>query len=131
LDFHHIGLIVDNLDKGKNYLESLVSNLVWSDIYNDLNIGVTVMFGTSTEGMRYELIVPLGTDSPISNHLATKGNMLHHIAYIVENFEEKRTELRTLKFIPLGEPKSAVAFNGKKVAFFLTPIRTIIEIVEK
>ena len=57
--------------------------------------------------------------------------MLHHIAYTVDDFDIKYSELRSLKFMPLGQVMPAVAFDGKRVAFFLTPIRTIIEIIER
>lgn len=131
MQFHHVGLIVDDIEKGKEFVQSLIANLVWSETFVDLNIGVSVTFGSSTDGICYELIFPLGTDSPVLNYLAKKTNMMHHIAYTVENFEEKFAELRRLRLIPLGEPKPAVAFRGKRVAFFLTPLRTIIEIIEK
>ena len=56
--------------------------------------------------------------------------MLHHIAYVVDDFEGTFRDFRSLKLMPLGEVMPAVAFKGKRVAFFLTPIRTIIEIIE-
>lgn len=131
MQFHHVGLIVDDIEKGKKFFDSLMSNLIWSEVFDDLKNGVSVAFGTGTDGICYELIVPFGTYSPVSNYLLNKQNMIHHIAYSVEDFEKKCAELRQLKLVPLGDPKPAVAFKGKKVAFFLTPIKTIIELIEK
>lgn len=130
MQFHHIGLIVDDIDTGKAFLESLISNLAWSEKYEDFGIGVTVLFGTGTDGLRYELIAPLGLESPVFKHLTKRENMLHHIAYVVDDFEVTFRDFRSLKLMPLGEVMPAVAFKGKRVAFFLTPIRTIIEIIE-
>ena len=87
------------------------------------------MFGTSTDGLRYELIAPLGSKSPVFKHLTKRENVLHHIAYVVDDLEGTFRVFRSLKLMPLGEVMTAVAFKGKKVAS-LSPVKTIIEIIE-
>ena len=52
MQFHHIGLIVDDIDTGKAFLESLISSHAWSEKYEDVGIGVTVLFGSGTDGLR-------------------------------------------------------------------------------
>lgn len=128
--FHHIGLLVSDLEEGKAALELVDSSVKWSKSVADELIGVQVVFGTDRGRLRYELVSPLGINSPISNFMEKKENMFHHIAYETKNFDEKCSELRRLKFLPLGVAMPAVAFGGKRVAFYLTPLRTIIEIIE-
>ena len=106
-----------------------VSYYEW-EVIEDPTIGVKVQFGLENSGLRYELVAPFGVESPITNYLEKNGNMFHHIAYQVANFNMKCCELRKLGWVPLGEPKPAVAFSGKRVAFFLSPTRLIFELIE-
>ncbi len=39
--------------------------------------------------------------------------------------------LRKINCAPLGKPMRAVAFKGKRVIFFLTPLNFIIELIEE
>lgn len=130
MNFHHVGILVQELDQGRKMFESISPNLLWSEMIEDPGIGVKVQFGLDNGGLRYELIAPFGLASPITNHLEKNGNLFHHIAYTVINFDTKWNELRKLGWVPLGEPKPAVAFSGKRVAFFLTPTRLIFELIE-
>lgn len=130
MKFHHLGLLVYDLEQGILSLDTLIPEMFWGKIIEDIGIGVRVLFGEDGGGMKYELVAPIDNRSPILNFLETKESMLHHIAYTVDDFDIKYSELRSLKFMPLGQVMPAVAFDGKRVAFFLTPIRTIIEIIE-
>lgn len=130
MKFHHVGVLVQELDQGRKVLESISPSLLWSEVIEDPTIGVKVQFGLENSGLRYELVAPFGVESPITNYLEKNGNMFHHIAYQVANFNMKCCELRKLGWVPLGEPKPAVAFSGKRVAFFLSPTRLIFELIE-
>jgi methylmalonyl-CoA/ethylmalonyl-CoA epimerase len=131
LKFHHIGILVRDLEQGKASLGILIPNMFWEKVIEDIGIGVKVLFGEDATGVRYELVAPINNQSLISNYLNTKDNMLHHLAYTVDNFDEKYIELRSLRLMPLSAPMPATAFGGKKVAFFLTPLKTILEIIEE
>lgn len=131
MKFHHIGILVRDLEQGKASLGILIPNMFWEKVIEDIGIGVKVLFGEDAMGVRYELVAPINNQSLISNYLNTKDNMLHHLAYTVDNFDEKYIELRSLRLMPLSAPIPATAFGGKKVAFFLTPLKTILEIIEE
>jgi methylmalonyl-CoA/ethylmalonyl-CoA epimerase len=105
--------------------------MFWGKVIEDIGIGVKVLFGQDATGVRYELVAPIDDQSIISNYLNTKDNMLHHLAYTVDKFDEKYFELRNLRLMPLSAPMPATAFGGRKVAFFLTPLKTILEIIEE
>ena len=49
---------------------------------------------------------------------------------ILDDFETSCEKLRNQGCMPLGEPKSAIAFNGNLVIFYLTPLRFILEIIQ-
>jgi len=62
--------------------------------------------------------------------LETKRNLLNHVAFVSDSFNNDIIELRRSGVIPLGLPKRARAFDGRKVTFFLTKLGFILELVE-
>jgi methylmalonyl-CoA/ethylmalonyl-CoA epimerase len=128
--FHHVGLIVGSLEIGKQFLEKVNLGMSFGEEIEDTEIGVKVQFGVDNQGLRYELVAPLNEQSLIWNYLHSRDNMLHHMAFLVDEFDQKRLELRSTGCVPLSEPMRAAAFQGRRVAFFLTPLRTILEIIE-
>ena len=130
MKFDHIGLFVANLADGRKSLSSIIPIAEYSDEIEDANLKVKVQFAIDYSGISYELVAPFGDNNPVTQMLISGKAVLNHVAYKVENFEDKISELRTSGAIPLGVPARAVAFNGKRVVFLLTPLKFIIELIE-
>ena len=87
MKFHHIGIIVSNIDLGKNFLEDLYPITKISRTIIDKKIGVKVKFLSGKDKLLFELISPIGKKSPIKNLLNKKKSIINHLAYKVKNLE--------------------------------------------
>lgn len=128
--FDHLGLVVNDLATGRDKLSRLLPIDEWSEEIADPGIGVWVQFGRDLSGFRYELVAPLARPSPVCEALKSGKNILNHLAYRVAELDRGASHLRAEGAIPLGPAKSAVAFAGARVMFFLTSLGFVVELVE-
>lgn len=128
--FHHLGIFVKNIEDGKRLLSETIPIRKWDRTLEDPGLHVSVCFGMDVSGIRYELVAPFGEPNPVSGVLANGRNILNHVAYSVGDMERAMEMLRSTGAIPMGTPQPAVAFGGANVAFFLTKIGIIIELIE-
>jgi methylmalonyl-CoA/ethylmalonyl-CoA epimerase len=129
--FDHIGLFVRDIETGRRQLAALLPIARWTDVVHDSLMNVRVQFGIDGSGIRYELVAPLGEPNPVARVLEDGKNILNHVAYRCADFESACAALRREGAVPLGRPQPAVAFGGARVAFYLTSLRFIIELVEE
>jgi methylmalonyl-CoA/ethylmalonyl-CoA epimerase len=130
LRFDHIGIVVRTLQTGREHLDSLIGISEWTAEFRDPGIKVFVQFGHDQSGICYELVAPYGEDSPISNALKDRVNILNHVAYLVADLDAEAERLRTLGAVPIGPAQPAVAYDGRRVQFFFTRLRFILELIE-
>jgi methylmalonyl-CoA/ethylmalonyl-CoA epimerase len=90
---------------------------------------VTVCFIGAADGGEIELISPLGGQSPVARYLA-QGIGAYHVCYEVSNIEHTLHRMRKSECIIVSEPVPATAFNGRRIAWFYTPTKHLIEILE-
>jgi methylmalonyl-CoA/ethylmalonyl-CoA epimerase len=133
LEFDHIGLIVADLAAGRDFLATALGITCWTLVTDDPGIRVSVQFGSAQFGSAvvYELIAPLGEDSPIAGALRQGKSILNHVAYLTLNLAESASRLRALGCFAAGEPQPAVAYHGQLIQFWVSPLRFIIELIEK
>jgi len=89
--------------------------------------GVEVAF-FDLEGLKLELITPLGEESPISKFLEKRGGGFHHICFQVENLERELHRLEAKGLRPISSEPGAGS-RGRKVGF-LHPKGTFGALVE-
>jgi methylmalonyl-CoA/ethylmalonyl-CoA epimerase len=128
--FHHVGLFVNDLVFGLEQLKKTLEITSVSEVIADENLLVHVQFAIDNSGVRYELVAPFGSGNPVEQVLKSKKNILNHVAYLSDCFESDILELRQSGAIPLGAPKHAKAFEGRRVVFFLTTLGFIFELIE-
>lgn len=128
--FDHIGLFVRDIEIGRRQLSTLLPIARWTEVVDDSRMKVRVQFGIDGSGIRYELVAPLGEPNPVARVLDEGKNILNHVAYRCADFESTCAALRREGAVPLGRPQPATAFGGARVAFYLTPLRFIVELVE-
>ena len=129
--FDHLGIVVPNLQIGRDHFFKIYGINSWTNEFFDELNGVYVQFGQSKDKFCYELIAPIDNKSPVYNVLAEKKNILNHIAYIVDAIDVCFEELLSNEFVPLGEPKKAVAYSLQRVQFFYSKdFGYILELIE-
>jgi methylmalonyl-CoA/ethylmalonyl-CoA epimerase len=130
LRFDHIGIVVADIGIGSEHLQSIFGVSLWTQEFADPVNQVNVRFGKDAHGVCYELISPLGERSPIRRALETRDAILNHIAYLTDDLEVSAAELRGHGCIAIGEPKPAIAYGGKRIQFFRSPLRFVIELID-
>lgn len=128
--FDHIGLVVEDLAAGRQFLETTLAITSWTPVIHDEILGVSVCFGRSQTNPAIELIAPLGTSSPVAAALRGSKSILNHLAYLVEDLGEAAQTLRESGCLPAGDPKPALAYGGAWIQFFVSPLRFLIELIE-
>ena len=130
MKFHHIGLFVDSLERGVSEISKIYRIKHIGNSIEDNLIGVKIIFLKDSSGIVYELVAPLGDSSPVTGVLKRGHGFLNHVAYTTDQFDYELLRLRKQRIIQLGYAKKAKAFNGRRVAFFLTKLHYILEIIE-
>ena len=132
LRFSHMGVAVPSLEQALTMYQELFGYTVCSGPFDDPVQRVSVCFletGDSREPT-LELVAPNGKDSPVDQVLA-KGIGAYHLCYEVDNIESALDYVRSKGCIVISKPVPAVAFEGRRIAWFYTPTRQLIELVEQ
>jgi len=127
MKIHHVGLAVKSLSEGCAYLENLGAKVISSPCQDDQQ-KAKVQF-VNLGGLVLELIEPISPDSPVMNSVKTN-RRLYHLCYEVENFDELVSAWQKKECVMVSSPKPAEAFQGKRVAFFLTRQGDLFEFLE-
>jgi methylmalonyl-CoA/ethylmalonyl-CoA epimerase len=129
--FHHIGYAVASIpDYLEGFLTPLFHPIRVSPVYEDPIQRVRVAFVEVPPGTLIELVEPLGMDSPVGRIIGSPRGGLYHLCYEVDDLEEEIHRFRGHRCLPLAAPAPAVAFNGRRIVFLMTPQRDLIELVE-
>lgn len=130
MKFDHIGIFCKDLEFGRKKLTKIFSIVKLSREFDDPLLKVRVQFLYDSHNFCYEIVSPNGKGNPVDLVLKSKKNILNHIAYKVNDFDLTLKKYRNLGCLPITLPQPAIAFNGAKTIFFLTPANIIIELIE-
>ncbi len=131
LVLHHIGVAVSGLDEAVPVYRDVFGYKVLSGPFHDPIQRVSVCFvgsGQSSE-LLTELVAPAGEESPVSTALR-KTIGAYHVCYEVVDVEILLAQCRARRCILLGKPVPAVAFEGRRIAWFYAPNRQLVELLE-
>ncbi len=130
--FDHIGIIVKDIDHATKILIDDHGLECFGGKIVETEINVTLQFLVDDEGLRYEIIEPNDSTSPLNKVLENKNiNKIHHIAYRVDNLDGKCEDFRAKGYGFLTNYFSAKVFGGARVIFLMSPIGFILELIEK
>ncbi len=130
LRFDHLGVVVKRLDSGRARMSRLLSIADWTSPVDDHINGVRLQFGRDPAGMVYELLEPLGEDSPVYPALKTGMAILNHVAYLTPDLSVAAAHLASAGAARASDPKPAIAYGGRLIQFFVTPLTFVIELIE-
>ncbi|GAV23008.1 methylmalonyl-CoA epimerase [Carboxydothermus pertinax] len=109
----HLGIAVANLEKAIKTFELLGFKVAGMEEVPEQKVKVAFLpVGESN----VELLMPTDEKSTIARFLMNKGEGVHHLAFLVENIEEKLAEFKEKGFTLIDE-KPRVGAHGKKIAF--------------
>ena len=131
LTFHHVGVGTTEFDKTVETYIALGHRLYCSVDDPLLNVRVAFLASPGDLSLWIEVLAPLGVNGPLQSLIAR--NLLpspYHTCYSVPQLGEAGEELLLRGFLPIGEPRAALAFNGARVAFFYHPAIGLMELVE-
>lgn len=128
MEVNHWGFIIDSIDKSIGQFNALGWILIQRQIDEFRN--VELAFLKNNEGLQIELVMPLNENSVAYNILKKQKNSFYHICYKSVNIEKDIEQLTKSGFILVDAPKSAVAFNNKRVAFLYSKFAGMVELLE-
>ncbi len=127
---HHVGAVVRSIDEAlPHYVQTLRLEQQTPIIEDPVQKARLVMLADPRGGPGYELIEPLGADSPLAPQ-ARRGSNPAHTAFEVEDLELELERLRSLGALTVQAPVPALLFGGARVAFVFLRTRDLIELVE-
>jgi methylmalonyl-CoA/ethylmalonyl-CoA epimerase len=131
LKIHHLGVATADMATAQAFYQDALGFSLESGPFDDPIQKVRVCFlrRKTHDGLLVELISPLDTTSPVNGYLS-KGLGAYHICYEVADLEQSQAEMRAQKCLPIAAPAPAVAFGGRRIAWWFTPTRHLIELVE-
>jgi len=132
MKFSHLGIAVSNIEKAILIYRDIFGYKLLSGPYHDPVQKVSVCFlGTEIpRDPEIELVAPLGDDSPINRILSSEIG-IYHLSYEVEDIDRTLANVRAKGCVVISKPVSAVAFAGRRIAWFYTPTHQLIEVVER
>jgi methylmalonyl-CoA/ethylmalonyl-CoA epimerase len=130
MKLHHIGIVVDNIESQGKLYSYLFGLQPLSAVVIDPIQRVRVQFYGDGNSSRFELIEPLGEDSP-ANRFLEKGGGIYHLCFEVADIWASIKEMRSKGGLLIKGPNPAPAFNERNVAFIIFRDVGIIELVEK
>jgi methylmalonyl-CoA/ethylmalonyl-CoA epimerase len=129
---HHLGFVVADIAAAMpGFVRSM--NAIWDGrIFADPHQKVKVAFLSTRPGdAQIELVEPNSDDSPVLRFLNEKGGGLHHGCYEVADLEQALSDFRSRGSLIVKRPKPAVAFQGRRIAWLLTPEKFLVELLEE
>jgi methylmalonyl-CoA/ethylmalonyl-CoA epimerase len=129
--FHHIGYAVDNIDRFVDeFFRPVFRPLSITERVFDPIQKVMVCFARMHGDTVIELVEPQNSDSPLRSIIGSNRGGVYHLGYEVDDLDKEIERCRKTRCMPLGRPVPAVAFDGRRIVFLLTPQRDLIELVE-
>lgn len=125
IKFHHIGIATENIENTIKYLKNIMNIKGISETVYDRNQDANLCMLTLEDGTKLELV-----SGKIVEKIVKKRQFLYHTCYETENIIEEIRKLEKLGGFIVSEPKEAILFNEKKVAFLMTDLG-LMELVEK
>jgi methylmalonyl-CoA/ethylmalonyl-CoA epimerase len=129
MKLHHIGIVVDNIEKASSQYKRYLGLQALSEITIDPLQRVRIQLCGNQGEAGLELIQPVGEDSPVQ-HFLMKGGGIYHLCFEVDNIENAVSDAINEGGICVSEPLPAVVFQNQKVAFLFFPDIGLIEFIE-
>jgi len=131
LRLHHIGLVVPEIEAFRPfYVDTLQFREHTSVIHDPIQTAFVQFFGIPGSNHYFELVAPDGETSKLRK-ASHKGYPLNHLCYSCENITDMISSFSDSGCMVIQKPVPAVAFDGRFIAWMMTPDGLLIELVER
>jgi methylmalonyl-CoA/ethylmalonyl-CoA epimerase len=129
---HHIGFVVASIAAVMESFCRAVGGSHWSETWYDplQRVRVAFIYQVSPDDPCIELVEPAGPDSPVKEFLE-RGGGLHHLCYEVDSLDETLRGASDRGLVMIRRPQPAVAFGGRRIAWFVTREGLLVEHLER
>ena len=129
---HHTGFVVASIAAVMERFCRAVGGSSWSETWHDplQRVRVAFIYPSHPGDPSLELVEPAGPGSPVEKFLEHSGG-LHHLCYEVDNLDEVVRGASSRGLVMIRRPQPALAFGGRRIAWFLTHEGLLIEYLER
>lgn len=128
---HHVGLVVPKIEEARTFYLDVLQYRERTPIIHDPVQTAYVQFLSLGGGDHYlELVAPDSINSKLQE-AARKGKKLNHLCYSCENIAAMISSMKDSGCFVIQNVVPAVAFDGRLVAWLMTPDGLLIEIIER
>ena len=129
--FHHVGYVVASIiEAAPQFQKSLALDWDGEIVHDPLQIvRVSFLPAILADRTTIELVEPAGPRSPVKKFLDCGGG-LHHVCYEVSDLAAQIEASKAAGDTMVRPPMPAKAFGGRKIAWFLTPNKLLVEYLQ-
>ena len=129
MKLHHFGFLTNNTSECiKKYK---ILGFEHGDSFIDTLRGIKITFlSHNSTNVLFEIIEPMNEKSVVTSLMKKFQGNLYHSGYEVDDIKLYINELKSKKFIVIDQPKPAIAFENRNVAFLMSKNTGIIELIE-
>lgn len=131
MKLHHIGRVVENLDRAVQYYRDCFGLEPAGDPVVDpiQKVEVVILNTGYGSGATIELICPVAEDSPVASFLK-QGGGLHHLCFEVPDIHRSLRHLKQKGAKVLGEVVPGKGHGGRPTVWIYTAEKELVELVE-
>lgn len=130
--FVHVGVAVPDLEAAIRFYTEAFGHVLVRGPYEDpiQQAKVAFLAPSGASGESLELVAPLAPGSHVERWVKRQAGA-YHSCYEVESLESALDSLRASGCVVVAEPAPAVAFGGRRIAWIYTPVRALVELLER
>jgi methylmalonyl-CoA/ethylmalonyl-CoA epimerase len=114
--FHHVGIACKNIEPvRRQFLKHHEDAKLVSDVVFDPEQNAHLQLVQLSNGVHFEFI-----SGPVVSRFVEHKIELYHTCFEADDFDEEIKRLLKTGAIPLGPPKPAILFGGRRVIFMKT-----------
>jgi len=129
---HHVGYVVASISgSAPQFARSLCLSWDGQVIHDPLQfVNVTFLPANLATESTIELVESAGPRSPVRK-FAEAGGGLHHVCYEVDDLQAQIQHSQAAGATLVRVPLPAKAFDGRKIAWMVTPEKLLVEYLER
>lgn len=124
MKLHHLGIACSDIQETLRQVQSIFRVTGCSEITHDRKQNADLCMVYIEDSLPLELIT-----GPVVQNLVRKGIMLYHTCWEVGDIEATLVRMCDVGWRVISEPKQAILFDSRRVAFLITPVG-LVELLE-